>query len=383
MINRDKLKIGKNPKRYYFKCKTKPTENTARSQNKTKDTKKEESDRMANPKYIKTKPEDPTEKVVYSFRIERQKLQKLHKGAKNENKTTPELLNNWIEDLTKNKILTNDYLTEYPQGAYFKIPLNPQIKQEMTTDPENIDPTLNLLDFTEKNNEYGEPTLYHKHNKFIMFENNPLAETYKIDYPPNNCDIWQPKQFSFSMLEDPNKHHGIDAVIIPEAEYIADALYFIYSRYDAVNNKLELYLIDQLDALNFIKRTNNLSLINRVENLIFDLNKCETSEDLENLADKYNTGNIIKLSNTEPAEPVDDLEIVLIKEGDPDEKIALTPPELERLLNETLRENKRLVELAERQDKQINELENEAEKRIKELNDKIKTIEEFLKDNGF
>ena len=321
---------------------------------------------MANPKYIKNpKPEDPTEKIVYSFRIERQKLQKLQQGAEIENKSTAELLNNVIDDLTENTVLTNDYLTDHPQGTYFKIPTSHYLKEDMATDPENIKPLYELIKHSYE--DYGETE----------------TEVYKIDYPPNNCDIWQHKNFSFSSLEDTRKHQGIELLIIPEVENIEDALYFIYSIYDTHARKLELYILNQLDALNFINKTRNLDLIGRVNNLLYDFERVESWEDLEALAKEYNTGNVTRLTDTKPSKPAEDLEIVLNKEGDPDEKMVLTIAELERLLNDTLRENKRLVELVERQDKQIDVLENEAEKRIKELNDKIKTIEEFLKDNGF
>lgn len=321
---------------------------------------------MANPKYIKNpKPEDPTEKIVYSFRIERQKLQKLQQGAEIENKSTAELLNNVIDDLTENKILTNDYLTDHPQGTYFKIPTSHYLKETMTTDPENIKPLYELIKHSYE--DYGETE----------------TEVYKIDYPPNNCDIWQHKNFSFSSLEDTRKHQGVELLIIPEVENIEDALYFIYSIYDTHARKLELYILNQLDALNFINKTRNLDLIGRVNNLLYDFERVESWEDLEALAKEYNTGNITSLTDPKPSKAAEDLEIVLQKEGDPDEKMILTTAELERLVNDTLRENKRLVELVERQAKQIDVLENEAEKEIKELNDKIKTIEDILNKYDF
>ena len=209
---------------------------------------------MANPKYIKNpKPEDPTEKIVYSFRIERQKLQKLQQGAEIENKSTAELLNNVIDDLTENTVLTNDYLTDHPQGTYFKIPTSHYLKETMTTDPENIKPLYELIKHSYE--DYGETE----------------TEVYKIDYPPNNCDIWQRKNFSFSSLEDTRKHQGIELLIIPEVENIEDALYFIYSIYDTHARKLELYILNQLDALNFINKTRNLDLIGRVNNLLYEL----------------------------------------------------------------------------------------------------------------
>lgn len=321
---------------------------------------------MANPKYIKNpKPEDPTEKIVYSFRIERQKLQKLQQGAEIENKSTAELLNNVIDDLTENTVLTNDYLTDHPQGTYFKIPTSHYLKETMTTDPENIKPLYELIKHSYE--DYGETE----------------TEVYKIDYPPNNCDIWQRKNFSFSSLEDTRKHQGVELLIIPEVEDIEDALYFIYSIYDTHARKLELYILNQLDALNFINKTRNLDLIGRVNNLLYDFERVESWEDLEALAKEYNTGNITRLTDPKPSKPAEDLEIVLQKEGDPDEKMILTTAELERLLNDTLRENKRLVELVERQAKQIDVLENEAEKEIKELNDKIKTIEDIISKYDF
>lgn len=321
---------------------------------------------MANPKYIKNpKPEDPTEKIVYSFRIERQKLQKLQQGAEIENKSTAELLNNVIDDLTENTVLTNDYLTDHPQGTYFKIPTSHYLKETMTTDPENIKPLYELIKHSYE--DYGETE----------------TEVYKIDYPPNNCDIWQRKNFSFSSLEDTRKHQGIELLIIPEVENIEDALYFIYSIYDTHARKLELYILNQLDALNFINKTRNLDLIGRVNNLLYDFERVESWEDLEALAKEYNTGNITRLTDPKPSKPAEDLEIVLQKEGDPDEKMILTTAELERLLNDTLRENKRLVELVERQAKQIDVLENEAEKEIKELHDKIKTIEDIISKYDF
>ena len=321
---------------------------------------------MANPKYIKNpKPEDPTEKIVYSFRIERQKLQKLQQGAEIENKSTAELLNNVIDDLTENTVLTNDYLTDHPQGTYFKIPTSHYLKEDMATDPENIKPLYELIKHSYE--DYGETE----------------TEVYKIDYPPNNCDIWQRKNFSFSSLEDTRKHQGIELLIIPEVENIEDALYFIYSIYDTHARKLELYILNQLDALNFINKTRNLDLIGRVNNLLYDFERVESWEDLEALAKEYNTGNITRLTDPKPSKPAEDLEIVLQKEGDPDEKMILTTAELERLVNDTLRENKRLVELVERQAKQIDVLENEAEKEIKELNDKIKTIEDIISKYDF
>lgn len=331
---------------------------------------------MGNPKFISRElmdqGKDPNEKIVYSFRIERQKIRKLQRGAENNNQPAPELLNELIDDLLKNKILDNTYLREYPQDLYFKLPLDSTNKEYMTTDPENIKPDYNLMDYI---GEYDEDT-----NKYIL---DNTAVTYNIKYPPNNCDIWQPNRFTYSMLEDPRKHQGIETIIIPEAEYMDDVVNFIYSIYDTETDNLELYLIDSLDALNFIKKTNNIKLINRVDSLIADWQKCKTAEDLEDLARKYNTGNIIKLADTEPAPDVEDEEIILINEGNKNEYRKMTPQELEKFINDILRENKQLFELVELQDKKYNDLRDKTVKKNKENENKLKEIEKILKDHGF
>lgn len=312
---------------------------------------------MANPKYIKIpEPEDPKEKVVYSFRIERQKLDKLRRGAENENKSTAELLNKLIDDLTDDKILTNDYLKDHPQNAYFRMPTSQVLKEDMTTSPENIKPLYDLITHT--------PELYSE----------PETEIYKILYPPNNCDVWQPENFSFSSLEDPRRHHGIELLVIPNviSMDLRDALYFIYSVYDTETRELELYILNQVDALNFINRSLNRTLIGQVNNLLYDLERVETLEDLQALADEYNTGNIIKAGyeETEPAEDVETLSPDLTKEADPED--------LGSLLNDALRENERLIRLVERQDEQIGRLANELEHKEKELSDRVREIENAI-----
>lgn len=324
---------------------------------------------MGNPKFISRElmdqGKDPNEKIVYSFRIERQKIRKLQRGADNNNQATPELLNELIDDLITDKILTNDYLREYPQDIYFKMPIDPDLKEAMTTNPENIKPLYDLIHHSPEN--YGETE----------------TEIYKIKYPPNNCDIWQPNRFTYSMLEDPRKHQGIETIIIPEAEYMDDVVNFIYSIYDTETDNLELYLINLLDALNFIKKTNNIKLINRVDSLIADWQKCKTAEDLEDLANKYNTGNIIKLADTEPAPDDEDEEIILFNEANKNEYRKMTPQELEKFINEILRENKQLFELVELQDKKYKDLMDKTVKINKENEKQIKEIEKILKDHGF
>ena len=61
----------------------------------------------------------------------------------------------------------------------------------------------------------------------------------------------------------------------------------------------------------------------------------------------------------------------------------MTPQELEKFINDILRENKQLFELVELQDKKYNDLRDKTVKKNKENENKLKEIEKILKDHGF
>ena len=280
---------------------------------------------MANPKYLKKYLEDedaePSKNATFSFRLDRNKLEKLKLIAKISNKSVSEILNNQIDELLQDKILNNTYLAD-EKRIYFYVPTIPQFKRSMFADPGRLqDEYLGECDLRKYNKNYA-MDLYDVGERDLFYQlGDPLQ--VKLNYIPNNLDVWDNERFTYSMLADKERHHGIEPAIItetePNTEYLINCLYFFYIIYDDSTRETSIYLISSTDALNLAKSCDNMKLLNKIENIIADLEVAEDLETLDALASKYNTGNISRLQkNTESTEPAK-IEDIIYKEDDKNE----------------------------------------------------------------
>ena len=275
------------------------------------------------PKYIKPTDkineikEDPREKIVYSFRIERQKINNMHIISDNLNINTNELILQVIDDFLKDKIIANDYINTKP--IYINIPLNYEVKQHLTLDLNKVSKYL-IIDHDLKEvgiESLSEYTSEYDADIYKINEDSNINRTpghtnlFRLNNVPNNCDIFQKDINSYAMDGNKNKHHGIEiyinveslnedinSITTPNAPFnkakFKDCLYFLYCIYDEKTEKTDINLINFISALNLSKKYNT-ELNRRIENIIIDLNSCETIEEVIYLAEQTNTDNLINM----------------------------------------------------------------------------------------
>ena len=143
-------------------------------------------------------------------------------------------------------------------------------------------------------------------------------EPYDVLKIPNNLDEFTEFLGYHSTIDGfgtTGNHSGIEIVILPEiameSDNVFDALYCLY--FEVESNKLnKIMLIDYIDAINKANECNKINLKNKLTSCVKELQKLKveleetlfddvdaienfTFETLTNIADKYNTGNIIEL----------------------------------------------------------------------------------------
>lgn len=312
---------------------------------------------MADPKYLKKYLADdeaePSEKAMFSFRLDRTKLEKLKIISKKIDKPISEILNQQINGLLQDKILTNTYLAD-EKRIYFYVPTDPQFKQSMTADPGRIQKGEYLAqnDLLNYNKNYDVDVIDIDEDTFYWASGEPLQ--VKLKYIPNNLDIWDNTYFNYSMNADNKRHHGIETAILTETEnntnYLINCLYFFYIIYDDSTRRTNIYLISSTDALNLAKSCENLKLLNHMENLIADMEIVEDVDELEALANKYNTGNISRLQKNKENGRMDKIEDIIYKENE-NMDVFKNINECEKLINDLKQE---LAEIREIKNSLIN-----------------------------
>lgn len=130
--------------------------------------------------------ENPNKKESYSFRVKPDLLENIKNYAKATNQTVPEILNDMIEEKTKDLHLTNDYLKD-------TLSFNGVI---------GLPPLTKIYD----NGKYKEFNLFSNENNKVLYE---------IQRVPNNLDIWTDKEGYKSDKRGVN-HEGISFILAPE-----------------------------------------------------------------------------------------------------------------------------------------------------------------------
>lgn len=181
---------------------------------------------------------NPNKKESYSFRVKPELLENIKNYAKATNQTVPEILNDLIDEKTKGLHLTNDYL---PKGYNENIIISIPPLEELRT--ENLD----------------------------LLNNNNSSNILEVKQISNNLDIWTDKE-GYKSSNENLKHEGIEFVLLPDLilqagyhivgvdgllQYCLIPIYFRVT----TNNKLIISNIHINTALNMIKKSQNLELL--------------------------------------------------------------------------------------------------------------------------
>lgn len=130
--------------------------------------------------------ENPNKKETYSFRVKPELLENIKNYAKATNQTVPEILNDLIEEKTKDLHLTNDYL-------------------------DNNIATTNVIGLPPLEDIYNNG----KYKEFGLFFENENRVLYEVQQVPNNLDIWTDNK-GYTSDERGADHEGISFVLAPE-----------------------------------------------------------------------------------------------------------------------------------------------------------------------
>lgn len=243
----------------------------------------------SNPKYLPV-----PKKVQYNIRLPKKLLDNLNAYAELTDNTTTDVVIGALNDLIKDKIIYNDYLPNI-KGTIINIPVIPNEKKDCYN--------VNLIDNVT----------------YIKLGYYPTLEAYEILKIPNNLDEFHELVGFYTRINGgafSSNHSGIEFVIIPEIamEYnIIDALYCFYFEVES-NILKKITSIDYVEAINKANTAGNIMLknklilcVNELQHLQKELNEtwCDdileienyTYESITDIADKYNTGNIMKLGN--------------------------------------------------------------------------------------
>lgn len=242
----------------------------------------------SNPKYLPV-----PKKVPYNIRLPKPLLDKLNAYAELTGKTTTDVVIGALDELMKEKTISNDYLP-CMKGLTIKLPVESDEKREFYN--------INLID-----DKVSADGLYNDKYDYYL-----TTETYEILKIPNNLDQFDNflgYHSTVNGIYEKGNHTGIEFVIFPEIAMesynVMDGLYCFY--FEVESNKLKkILLIDYVDAINKANATENIMLKNKLILCVKELQ--QLNENIENaeiyeddvkktvtaIADKYNTGNIIE-----------------------------------------------------------------------------------------
>ena len=255
-----------------------------------------------NPKFIDII--DTNKRVPYSFRIEERVLDKLHSISGNLDISTAELVTNIAKDYLADKTPYNNYLETYNRFI-FDLPLNPDMKKILTGRLKGYSNT-NFYGFTDLDLEEKVNDILYTGEVYIL-ENEITATTsvkYQVLRVPNNLDTFNTELQTFTSNEKQLLHQGIEFLIVPEiAKYTENNIDCVYCFYFTVNNNKELRmeLINFTDMENLVLEKGNKYLVDLSQTIYYNLEQCNSIEEIEAVANVLNTDNIRPYAN-EPAE---------------------------------------------------------------------------------
>ena len=243
-------------------------------------------------------------KIPYNIRMPKPLLDKLNAYAELTGNTTTDVVINALNDFIKDKTVFNTYLSDI-KGVSIKLPVVANEKAIFINSNINVDES------------------YSAYDSFVDLAGyDATTEAYEILKIPNNLDSFNEAFGYITPVENviaKGKHSGIEFVVLPDVysyydNDVFDALYCFYFEVEMDRLKT-VKLIDYMDAINKANAVGNLKIKNNLISCVNDLeyiNSCISPEadvdvgdgvDLENfayenlevVAKKYNTGNIIKL----------------------------------------------------------------------------------------
>lgn len=198
--------------------------------------------------------ENPNKKETYSFRVKPELLKNIKDYAKATDQTVPEILNNMIEEITKDLHLTNDYLEN-------KL---------------NFIGIIGLPSLTEIYNDGN-------YKEFSLFSNTENRVLYEMQRVPNNLDIWTDKE-GYKSNKRGVDHEGMSFILAPELitqpEYLETpellfcCLIPIYFKISFKKSTVSVTNISFYNAYNKISKTSNIELLDdftRFTNSVMDL----------------------------------------------------------------------------------------------------------------
>lgn len=248
------------------------------------------------PKYLPVQ-----KKVPYNIRMPKQLLDSLNAYAELTGNTTTDVVINALNDLMKNKVVTNTYLSNI-DGLAIEIPM-------LSTEKEMF-----------YNADLLKGLVYPSYDSLgDTIDVKAKSEPYEIFKIPNNLDKFNEKFGYYSMIDGiggSGFHSGIEFAILPDAyNYrgnvdVFDALYCFY--FIVKDNQVRsIELINYLDAINLLNGVNDCIKNNLVlcvkeltalkKEIEFNNTVDEIKEEtigfceLIELAEKFNTGNIAPL----------------------------------------------------------------------------------------
>lgn len=313
-----------------------------------------------NPKYLSI-----PKKIQYNIRLPKPLLDKLNVYAELTGKTTTDVVIGALEDLMYGKILYNDYLPNM-KGITIRIPMQHNEKKDFYN--------FNLIE-----NDDGMITATELYNDVYGYT--AVSEPYDILKIPNNLDKFSEHIGYNSMIDSfgsKGNHSGIEFVIFPdvamESDDVMDALYCFY--FEVKSFKLtKIFLIDYVVAINKAKETENNILKSKLVLCVKELQQLNDELDnnylgddyntmenfefktLKNIADRYNTGNIVELGENE----IDELIYAELKDKPDfiDELIDdVISDKVDKIVDEKLSIIKQLVVSGESKDRILTAIEN-------------------------
>lgn len=306
----------------------------------------------SDPKYLDLQKE---ETIKYNIRIENSLINKYKELSNLTGKSTARLIKEVLREYFKNRTVYNTYL-ENVELFYIEIPHNIVLKDFLTSklnDPyffrhngkqEDYEPFIKVIvmDQLDGLTDYPNEALENIYN----------LQLYKVYRTPNNLDQWNEKTKTYSSYYKYGTdliNTGLELLIIPElAKHTNDFLDCLFCFYfelnnENLNNNLMVTLISITEALDLIGQANNIYFENLANTIYNKLDNAKTSEDVEEIANTYNTNNIIR-SDLIPRENVQPLKLVANKD-----KVTINYHDKE-LLNKVERLEKENEELKEKLD---------------------------------
>lgn len=286
---------------------------------------------MKKPKFLDL---DTEERVKYTIKLNEILLDKYRELANLTDKSINETIETVLEDYIRPKVMYNTYLDNF-SSYYITIPYNLLVKDYITktsfdnvhnlkklykeADFKNI---INMVKYrySEIADSVEEAELYGIDVDDIIKDDdyykyiNPSLDTfkmYKVFRVPNNLDKWNNNSKTYSSyykFDDDTVNTGLEFVIIPGiAKYTNDYTNCLYCFYFELHGNMDLIMIsiEYMEALDLIEEAGNEYLLGLINTIYAALEEAEDIDDVSNLAEVYNTGNIRSNSRikTEKVEP--------------------------------------------------------------------------------